>query len=61
MGQTFQTFADGNDAGQDGAFWGSWTEQGGEVLTGSFTVQCKHTSKPDSHHIDSKAKEIKYK
>ena len=48
MGQTFQTFADGNDAGQDGAFWGSWTEQGGEVLTGSFTVQCKHTSKPDS-------------
>lgn len=48
MGQTFQTFADGNDAGQDGAFWGTWTQQSGEVFSGSFTVQCKHTSKPDS-------------
>lgn len=46
MGQTFQTFADGADGGRDGAFHGEWSPQSGEKMSGSFTVQCKHTSKP---------------
>ena len=45
MGQTFQQFADGPDEGRDGAYYGQWTPQVGEVLSGSFTIQCKHTSK----------------
>ena len=47
MGQSFQSFAEGVDGGRDGAFHGQWTPQGGESLSGSFTVQCKHTSKSD--------------
>lgn len=46
MGQTFQSFADGADGGRDGAFHGEWAPQSGEKMSGSFTVQCKHTSKP---------------
>jgi hypothetical protein len=46
MGQTFQSFADGADGGRDGAFHGEWSPLGGEKMSGSFTVQCKHTSKP---------------
>lgn len=46
MGQTFQSFADGADGGRDGAFHGDWSPLGGEKMSGSFTVQCKHTSKP---------------
>jgi hypothetical protein len=45
-GQTIQSFLDGGDAGRDGAFHGSWTPQKHETFTGSFTVQCKFTSKP---------------
>lgn len=48
LGQTFQTFADGNDAGRDGAFNGIWLTQKGESLHGSFTAQCKHTSRSDA-------------
>ena len=48
MGQTFQVFADSNDAGRDGAFYGRWTPKGGEALCGKFTVQCKHSARPDS-------------
>lgn len=46
MGQTFQTFADGADGGRDGAFRGRWTTKSGEDMSGTFVVQCKHTSKP---------------
>lgn len=46
MGQTFQPFADGTDGGRDGAFRGQWTPHGGENMSGTFVVQCKHTSKP---------------
>ncbi len=45
LGQTFQSFADGADGGRDGAFHGEWSPQHGEKMSGSFTVQCKHTSK----------------
>ena len=44
MGQSFQQFADVHDGGRDGAFYGKWTPQDGEALSGSFTIQCKHTS-----------------
>ena len=48
MGQTFQSFADGIDGGRDGAFCGQWTPQFEDSLFGSFTIQCKHTSKSDN-------------
>ena len=48
LGQTFQVFSDGVDGGRDAAFYGSWSEtSSGEIMNGSFTVQCKHTSKQD--------------
>lgn len=43
-GQTVQGFFDAKDGGRDGAFYGTWTPKGGEVLHGSFTVQCKFFS-----------------
>ncbi len=45
LGQTFQTFAEGGDAGRDGAFHGKWKPKGGEEMRGSFVVQCKFTAK----------------
>ena len=63
MGQTFQQFADGPDGGRDGVYYGQWIPQDGEVLSGNFTIQCKHTSKlsqvlPDSV-IDNELPKIK--
>lgn len=46
MGQTFQSFAEGVDGGRDGAFYGEWSPKDTERMTGSFTVQYKHTSAP---------------
>ncbi len=46
-GQTIQTFFDSNDGGRDGAFHGQWITNNNELFSGSFTVQCKFTSKPD--------------
>lgn len=47
LGQTFQMFAEGPDGGRDGAFHGVWTPQDGtDVLSGNFAIQCKHTGKP---------------
>jgi hypothetical protein len=46
MGQTFQSFAEGTDGGRDGAFYGLWSPLAAENMSGSFTIQCKHTSKP---------------
>lgn len=46
-GQTIQSFYDSNDGGRDGAFFGRWVAGGGEVLNGSFTMQCKFTSDKD--------------
>lgn len=45
LGQTTQVFFDSQDGGRDGAFNGNWHCPNGEEYTGSFTVQCKHTTK----------------
>jgi hypothetical protein len=51
-GQSMQTFADSNDAGRDGAFYGSWsgtaTGPVQDVPEGPFVLQCKHTKNPDA-------------
>lgn len=46
LGQSYQVFADTDDGGRDGAFQGSWKPTKGERLKGSFTFQCKHSSRP---------------
>jgi len=47
LGQTVQVFAEGADGGRDAAFRGIWTGTNADVeLSGSFCIQCKHTSKP---------------
>ena len=46
LGQTVQIFPPGNDGGRDGAFRGTWAPAGSETFSGTFTVQCKHTSRP---------------
>ncbi|PUZ26120.1 hypothetical protein DCC81_17940 [Chitinophaga parva] len=45
LGQTVSQYLGSNDAGKDGAFTGEWKQQGREVLTGRFIIQCKFTSK----------------
>ncbi|MEV4132219.1 hypothetical protein AB0J72_08640 [Dactylosporangium sp. NPDC049742] len=51
-GQSVQAFADSNDAGRDGAFYGDWSPAlGGAVDSiphGPFVLQCKHSKNPDS-------------
>ncbi|MFF2205547.1 hypothetical protein [Streptomyces sp. NPDC058145] len=52
-GQSVQAFADSNDGGRDGAFYGTWQpsdELGGvrDVVPGPFVLQCKHTKKADA-------------
>ena len=52
-GQSAQAFADSNDAGRDGAFYGVWhdpPESMGlhDLLRGPFVLQCKHTKKAGS-------------
>ncbi len=46
-GQVVQSYFDSCDGGRDGAFHGTWKSQSGEVFQGTFTVQCKFTSKAD--------------
>lgn len=46
LGQTFTAFTVGPDGGRDGAFYGTWNRQGNVQYSGSFAVQCKHTSNP---------------
>src|ERR1039458_6799984 len=48
LGQTVERFLDGNDAGRDGAFHGTWKTQRDENLAGKFVIQCKFGSKSDS-------------
>lgn len=47
MGSDYPVFFDSNDGGRDGAFHGEWEDQDSETFSGSFTVQCKFTSKAD--------------
>ena len=46
LGHTLQSFSRGPDGGRDGAFYGQWTDHKGITLSGSFVIQCKHTSQP---------------
>ena len=46
LGQTVMGFVDTNDAGRDGAFYGSWEPAGQESYEGHFVIQAKHTSVP---------------
>lgn len=49
LGQTVQTFSDGPDGGRDAAFGGVWAQKNSsETFSGSFCIQCKHTSKPST-------------
>ncbi|MEM9481999.1 MAG: restriction endonuclease, partial [Verrucomicrobiota bacterium] len=45
LGQTCEIFADVNDGGRDGAFYGVWEKQDYEDLEGPFVVQCKFSEK----------------
>ena len=45
LGQTTQAFVPSRDAGRDGAFNGQWKPVGGSGKEGSFTVQCKFSSR----------------
>lgn len=52
-GQSVQAFADSNDGGRDGAFYGTWqspTDPSGvrDIPPGPFVLQCKHTKKADA-------------
>ncbi|WP_432161554.1 hypothetical protein, partial [Streptomyces sp. NRRL F-5630] len=52
-GHSVQAFADSNDGGRDGAFYGTWqppTDPSGvrDVPPGPFVLQCKHTKKADT-------------
>ena len=46
LGQTVAGFVSTNDAGRDGALYGSWEPTGQESYQGHFVIQAKHTSVP---------------
>ena len=45
LGQEVESYLSSHDGGRDGAFAGTWIQDGQEDLTGSFVIQCKSTSK----------------
>ncbi len=45
LGQTVEIFLDGNDAGRDGAFQGTWVPKEGQTYAGKFVIQCKFTAR----------------
>ena len=52
-GQSAHAFADSNDAGRDGAFYGVWHDPPGAAgprdrIDGPFVLQCKHTKRAGS-------------
>ncbi len=53
LGQTVESFLDTADAGQDGAFSGTWQINKTESLEGRFVIQCKFTSKPGKNLVSS--------
>ncbi|WP_419856340.1 hypothetical protein [Candidatus Poriferisodalis sp.] len=53
LGQTLIAFADGRDAGRDGAFYGNWKKEGGNAASRSFVLQAKHTRIRDKTLIPS--------
>ena len=46
-GHDVQGFYDSHDGGRDGAFHGTWTQEKGELFRGTFTAQCKYTSRSE--------------
>ena len=46
-GQEVQGFYDSHDGGRDGSFHGTWTQENGEPFQGTFTAQCKYTSRSE--------------
>ena len=48
LGQSVQSFADSNDGGRDGAFYGIWhnppSQTMRDLLSGPFVLQCMCTS-----------------
>jgi hypothetical protein len=61
-GQLVQAFADSNDAGRDGAFYGIWNDPPSnsgvrDLPAGPFVVQCKHTKNPSGTLSSSDLKE----
>ncbi|MCK8043928.1 restriction endonuclease [Shewanella sp. 1CM18E] len=50
LGQTVQVFSEVNDGGRDLAFYGNWlnSSESSVNFQGAFTIQCKHTIKPDA-------------
>jgi hypothetical protein len=48
-GQSVQSFADTNDAGRDGAFYGIWNQdpKGNDLPNGPFVIQCKFFARSD--------------
>jgi len=51
LGQTVESFLDGNDGGRDGAFSGSWSPQENEFYQGKFVIQCKFSSRRE-HNLN---------
>ncbi|MFC5645011.1 hypothetical protein [Kitasatospora cinereorecta] len=52
-GQSVHSFADSNDGGRDGAFYGAWQQLADttgiqDLPVGPFVLQCKHTKKADA-------------
>ena len=45
LGQTVESFLDGNDGGRDGAFKGVWSPNENEIYKGNFVIQCKFTGR----------------
>ncbi|MGD0165566.1 MAG: hypothetical protein ABSB39_24210 [Candidatus Sulfotelmatobacter sp.] len=45
FGQAIEVFLSSKDGGRDGAFNGVWKPKAGTSLSGTFTLQCKFTSK----------------
>ena len=46
FGQTFTGSILNNDAGRDGALFGTWTSTEGQQYQGDFVIQAKNTSNP---------------
>lgn len=64
FGQDAKPFRDVKDGGRDGAYYGEWKNDSGEVFRGAFTFQCKFRSRPGALRLSqlvtevSKAKEL---
>jgi hypothetical protein len=61
-GQSAHAFADSNDAGRDGAFYGAWRDPPDtlgpqDLPAGPFVLQCEHTKRPGSTLSESDLEE----